>query len=118
VTTPVGWQASHGTNPTNDRRTGNRSWQLDGTASLGQSVEQLPNGSYTLSVWAKSSGAGAQLSVKNHGGADKSAAIPAATSWTRVTLGDIVVSSGKADVGVTSDGPTVKLDDFEMILTP
>jgi hypothetical protein len=118
VTTPVGWKATNGTNPTNDRRTGNHSWQLDGTASLTQSVEKLPNGTYTLSVWAKSSGAGAQLSVKNHGAAEKSVAIPAATSWTRVTLGDIAASSGKAEVGVTSNGPTVKLDDFEMILKP
>ena len=57
VTTPVGW-ATTGTNPT-DKRTGNRSWQLTGNSSLSQNIASLPNGTYTLSVWAKSSGAGA-----------------------------------------------------------
>jgi hypothetical protein len=118
VTTPVGWKATNGTNPNNDRHTGNRSWQLNGTASLSQTIDELPKGTYTLSVWAKSSGQGAQLSVKNYGGADKMAAIPAATSWMRVTLAGIEVNNGKADVGVASAGPTVKLDDFEMVLAP
>ena len=66
---------------------------------------------YTLSVWTKSSAAGATLQIKN-AGTDRSVAIPAGTAWTNVTLPGVVVTTGKAEVGVTSTGQTVKLDDF------
>ncbi len=114
VTTPVGWSATNGTNST-DARTAKWSWQLGGGASLAQSVANLPNGTYTLSIWAKSSAAGAELYVKNYGGPDMTAEIPAGTSWTNVTLSDIAVSDGQAEVGVTSSGPTVNVDDFTLI---
>ncbi|MGC4088025.1 MAG: hypothetical protein QM756_09030 [Polyangiaceae bacterium] len=110
VTTPVGWTTT-GTNPT-DKRTGNRSWQLTGKASLAQAISSLPNATYTLSVWTKSSAAGATLAVKGFGGADKTAAIPASTAWTSVSISGISVSNGQAQVSVNSSGQTVKLDDF------
>ncbi len=109
VTAPIGWSASNGAN-SKDGRTGNWSWQLTGNASLSQSVAALPNGTYTLSIWSKSSGAGAVLAVKNHGGADKTVMIPASTDWTNVTIGGIAASSGHADVSVTSSGQTVNVD--------
>ncbi len=113
VTTPVGWTATAGENST-DGRTGNWSWQLTGNASLAQTIAGLPNGTYTLSVWTKSGGAGATLAIKNYGGADKSVAIPASTSWTNVTLSGIVASAGHAELSVTSTGQTVKVDDFTL----
>jgi hypothetical protein len=113
VTTPAGWTASNGTN-SNDGRTGNWSWQLTGTATLSQTVAALPNGTYTLSVWTKSSAAGATLSIKNSGGGDKSAAIPSSTGWTNVTITGIAATSGHADVAVTASGQTVKVDDFAL----
>lgn len=113
VTTPVGWKTTSGANA-KDARTGNWSWQLNGNASLSQSVVELPNGTYTLSVWTKSSAAGAELYVSG-GGTDKKVAIPAGTSWSNVSLKDIAVTGGKVDVGVTSSGQTVKVDDFTLV---
>ena len=114
VTAPVGWTATNGAN-SHDDRTGNWSWQLTTTGTLAQSVATLPNGNYALSLWTKSSGTGAQLVVKNYGGPDRTAAIPAGTSWVKVTLDKIAVSSGRAEVGVTSGGRTVTVDDFTLI---
>jgi hypothetical protein len=110
VTKPVGWTTT-GTNP-RDPHTGNRSFRLTGSASLTQAIPSLPNASYTLSVWSKSSGAGATLVIKGYGGADRSVAIPDGTSWTNVKLSDIAVTSGRAEVVVTSAGQTVNVDDF------
>ncbi|WP_433934199.1 family 43 glycosylhydrolase [Sorangium cellulosum] len=114
VSTPVGWSASNGSN-SQDGHTGRWSWQLNGTASLSQSVADLPNGTYTLEVWAKSNGAGAELYIQNYGGPGKIAPIPESTSWSRVTIGDIAVSDGRAELGVKSSGQTVKVDDFTLI---
>ena len=114
VTVPVGWQASNGAN-SKDGRTGNWSWQLTGNAALSQAVMSLPNGSYKLSVWAKSAAAGATLYVKNHGPAMVSQPIPASTSWSAVTLDGIAVTSGQAELGVTSSGQTLSLDDFSLV---
>jgi hypothetical protein len=114
VTTPVGWTATSGANAKGGR-TANWSWQLNGTASLRQTIESLPNGKYTLTVWTKSSATGAQVLVQNHGGAQMSAAIPAGTNWTSVALTGIAVTAGKADVSVTSSGQTVNVDDFTLI---
>lgn len=111
VTTPVGWSAKSGAN-SKDGRTGNWSWQLTGDGSVSRSVEELPNGSYTLSVWSKSGGSGALLTIKNYGGTDKSVPIPASSSWTNVTITGISASSGHADVSVTGGGQTVTVDDF------
>lgn len=113
VTTPVGGKVSNGANA-KDARTGNWSWQINGNGSLSQGVVDLPNGTYSLSVWTKSSAAGAELYIGG-GGADKKVAIPAGTSWSNVTLKDIAVTAGKAEVGVTSSGQTVKVDDFALV---
>lgn len=69
----------------NDSRTGRWSWQLDGNGSLAQTV------------------------------ADQSTAIPAGTTWAKVTLSGIAVSDGRAEVGIAGGGQTVKADDFTLI---
>ncbi len=115
VSTPVGWSASSGTN-SKDGRTGRWSWQLNGTAGLSQTIEELPNGTYTLAVWTKSGSAGAELYVQDHGGAIQTASIPASSSWAQVTLSGVTVTEGQAKVGVKSSGQTVKVDDFTLIL--
>jgi len=113
VTTPIGWTTSGGVNAT-DRRNGRWSWQLTGNGSVVQTITNLPNGTYTLSVWARSSGAGAQSRVKKLGGAEQTGAIPANNNWTNVTLEGLVVSDGQAEVSVTSSGQTVQVDDFTL----
>jgi hypothetical protein len=115
VTNAVGWKATSGANA-KDSRTGNWSWQINGNGSLSQGVADLPDGTYTLAVWAKSSGAGAELYVS--GGADKKVAIPAGMSWSQVMLKDIAITGGKAELGVTSGGQTVKVNDFTLVGAP
>lgn len=114
VTTPVGWKATSSANA-KGARNGNWAWQLTGNGTVSQSVAELPNGTYTLSVWAKSSAAGATLYVKNQGGAMASTAITAGNDWHEVKLTGVMVTSGAAELGVTSSGQTVTLDDFSLV---
>jgi hypothetical protein len=114
VTKPVGWQATGGGN-VEDGYTGRWSWQLTGSASLAQDIPALPNGTYALSVWVKSSAAGANLYITDQGGTMMSAPVPAADTWTEVKVGGIAVTSGKAEIGVTSSSATVKVDDFMLV---
>ena len=110
VTQPAGWTASNGSNVTGGH-TGNWSWQLTGTASLDQAIT-LPNGTYTLSAWVKSSATGSQLYARGFGGTDKTAAMAASSGWTSVNITGIAVSNGKCVVGITTSGQTVTVDDF------
>jgi hypothetical protein len=75
-------------------------------------VSTLPNGTYTLSAWVKSSALGAQLYAKGFGGTQKTSAIPSAAAWTNVNIPGITVSSGTIELGVTGAGQTVTVDDF------
>jgi hypothetical protein len=104
----AGWTASGGSNASS-AHSGRWSWQLSG--SLEQKLSDLPNGTYTLSVWAKS--ASGTLYAKGCGGADKSTALPAGTGWTKVSLADIAVSSGTCTIGISSGSGNV--DDFLLV---
>jgi hypothetical protein len=114
VTQPVGWQATNGAN-SKGGRTGNWSWQLTGNATLSQAVASLPSGSYTLSVWAKSSAAGATLYMDKQGAPRASKPIPASTGWSEVKLEGVAVTSGQAELGVTSSGQALSVDDFSLV---
>lgn len=113
VTTPVGWHATGGAN-SKDGRTGNWAWALGSNATLSQVITELPNGKYRLSVWGKSGGAGAQLYAKG-AAASLSRPIPASNAWTEVTLNGVVVSGGQVEIGVSSGGQTLTLDDFTLV---
>jgi hypothetical protein len=63
VNTPVGWSASSSSN-VEDGYSGRWSFQLNGSANLSQGIADLPNGTYTFTVWARSDGAGAELYVQ------------------------------------------------------
>ena len=109
VTQPAGWTTTSGTNAKGGH-TGNWAWQVSG--SLDQQIASLPSGTYTLSAWVKSSGTGGQLYAKGFGGTDKTTAIGSGTSWTNLSITGIAVSNGTCDVGVSSTGATVTVDDF------
>jgi hypothetical protein len=111
VTQPAGWTTTSGTNATGGH-SGRWAWQVSG--SLDQAVANLPTGTYTLSAWVKSSGAGGQLYAKGFGGTDKTLAIASATAWTNVSIAGIAVSNGTCDVGITSTLATVTVDDFAL----
>ncbi len=81
----------------------------------------LPNGTYTLKTWVKSSGGQsvAKIYVHGYGGAEIAYSINTAIDhWTEITFPHIVVSNGSAQVGVYSEGKAndwLKVDDFSLI---
>jgi hypothetical protein len=110
VTTPIGWKATSGAND-KDARTGNWSWKVGPSGSLSQTLTELPNGTYTLSVWAKSSAAGATVTAQG-----QSKPIPAGNSWTEVKLSGAKVTNRTAEIGVASASATVTVDDFSLVV--
>jgi hypothetical protein len=111
MTQPAGWTTSNGTN-VQTGHTGRWSWQLTGTSSLSQAIADLPNETYTLSVWVRASAAGAQLYARGFGGTDRTTSVASATSWTNLTLPGIQVSNSRCELGVTTSGQTLTVDDF------
>lgn len=91
------------------------------SASRYQNLSNLPNGTYTLKVWVQSSGgqSTAQVFVKNYGGTEKDYAINSAIgSWTQITIPNIAVTNGSAQIGVYSVANAnnwVKVDDWTLI---
>jgi hypothetical protein len=133
MTQPAGWTTSttlSGVTPftnVSPGRTGRWSWQLSHTASYDATIEQsvagLPNGTYSLSVWVKSSGGQsvAQIYAKGFGGSQIAHAVNSAiTSFTQVTIPGIAVSNGSCQIGVTttaSANQSVTVDDFALVRT-
>ncbi|HEY4187510.1 MAG TPA: family 43 glycosylhydrolase [Polyangia bacterium] len=132
MTQPAGWTTTttSGSTPftnVSGGRTGNWSWQLAATgayqATLSQTVAGLPAGTYTLSVWAKSTGGqtSAQLFARGCGGAEQDAALTKAmTSFTQVSIAGIAVTGGQCQIGVATTAganQSVTLDDFSFVRT-
>ncbi|NUS15838.1 MAG: family 43 glycosylhydrolase [Streptomyces sp.] len=92
------------------------------TASMYQNIS-LPNGTYTLSAWVKSSGGqrAANIFAKNYGGSETDASVNQSIgSWKQVSIPGITVTSGSIQVGVSSDanaGNWVNVDDFSLVQT-
>ncbi len=123
--TLAGWKNSgNGNGNAKGARTGNfcaQHWSdRDFKGTLSQNVT-LPNGTYTLKAYAKSSGSINQsyVYVKGYGGSDKQANIKdAGNNWKEVTIKDIQVTNGKCEVGFYTDAKAnawVKVDDFSLI---
>ena len=134
MTQPAGWTTSTtsggGLAPytnVSGGHTGNWSWQLADTAgyqaTLNQAVANLPNGTYALSVWAKSTGGQttANLYAKGYGGSEKDASLTKAmTGFTQVSITGIAVTNGTCQIGVTTTAAanqSVTLDDFTFVRT-
>ncbi|MBC3920388.1 family 43 glycosylhydrolase [Undibacterium sp. CY18W] len=90
------------------------------SASMYQNVT-LPNGTYTLKAWVRSSGGQsiARIYVKNFGSAEIDYSINTSiANWTQISIPNIVVSNGTAQVGVYSVANAnnwVRVDDFTLI---
>ena len=123
--TLAGWKNSgDGNGNAKGARTGNfcaQHWSdRNFKGTLSQNVT-LPNGTYTLKAYAKSSGSINQsyVYVKGYGGSDKQANIKdAGNNWKEVTIKDIQVTNGKCEVGFYTDAKAnawVKVDDFSLI---
>ena len=86
-----------------------------------QTVTGLPNGTYQLNAWVKSSGgqSQAQMRAQNFGGVLRSTAIATApSSWVQVSISGIVVSNGQCEVGFYSQAPGgqwLYFDDVELV---
>ncbi len=123
MTQPAGWTTTGTNSNVTGGHTGRWSWQLTGQANLEQKVAALPNGTYTLSAWTKSSAGQplAQIGVSNFGGTAKTASVASAlTAWTQQTITGIAVSNGQCQVDVTATGgatQTVTVDDFSLVRT-
>jgi hypothetical protein len=132
MTQPAGWTTSTTTGGTpysnvSGGHTGNWSWQLTDTAAyqatLNQAMKNLPNGTYTLSVWAKSTGGQttANLYAKGYGGSEKDASLSKAmTGFTQVSITGIAVTNGTCQIGATTTAAanqSVTLDDFAFVRT-
>lgn len=77
-------------------------------ATTYQDVTDIPNGTYTLKAWVKSSGGQNTCNVfaKAFGGLEKDYAINSSMdNFTEITIPDINVTNGKCQVGVYSDAP-------------
>jgi len=133
MTQPAGWTTStttSGATPytnVSGGHTGNWAWQLGAATSyqakLSQKVTGLPAGTYTLSVWAKSTGgqSSANLYATAGGGTEQDASLAKAmTAWTPVSITGIAVTDGSCDIGVTTTAAanqSVTVDDFTLLRT-
>lgn len=86
------------------------------TVTTKQNVENIPNGTYKLTAWIKSSGGQTSplMRVLNHGGTEMSTLIPASAGWTQITIDNISVTSNKALIAFSSvalAGQWIKVDD-------
>lgn len=90
------------------------------TVTTKQNVENIPNGTYTLTAWIKSSGGQSQamMRVLNHGGLEMTYNIPASASWLKVTIDNITVTSNEALIAFTSIAQSdqwIKVDDVVFV---
>src|SRR6185437_8168856 len=92
------------------------------TASASQNIT-LPNGTYTLSAWIKSSGGqhSANLYAKNFGASELDHSINQSIgSWTQVSITGITVTNGSIQIGISANanaGNWIYADDFSLIQT-
>lgn len=103
-------------------------WSIEQSSSSAYSATRyqnisVPNGSYTLSAWVKSSGGQRKATVfaRNFGASELNSSINRSISgWTKVTVPGITVTNGSIQVGVQSDanaGNWVNADDFSLVRT-
>lgn len=109
---PAGWNTGNGADVTGTH-TGNFAWQLSSASSIDQKIAGLPNGTYTLSVWAKGTATGT-LYAKGFGGTDQSISVSGGSSFTKLSLTGIAVTNGTCEVGASTTRGTVTLDDFTL----
>jgi lysophospholipase L1-like esterase len=69
-----------------------------------QQLTGLSNGLYTVKAWVRGTG-GQWLYVKDHGGSQMQTKLPASDVYTQVTISDINVTNGQAQIGFWSEGP-------------
>jgi hypothetical protein len=90
-------------------------------ATMLQNIAHLPNATYTLTAWVKSSGGqnNATISVKNLEGPDQTVSIARPIdSWTQVVIPGIKVTRGACQIAITSDANAdnwIEVDDLSLV---
>jgi len=120
------WTSLKGASPIVNAREGRTGrWALrlahDGQ-TMGSAIQNvaLPNGTYTLRAWVKSSGGQgvAKLYALPDGGSETAHEVKAASRWTQVTLPGIAVAGGRVQVGAYSEGQEgqwLAIDDVSLV---
>lgn len=126
-TTLAGWKASGtGNSNKNSAHTGNWSAQQWSDSAYKATLSQdvtVPNGTYTLKAWVRSTGGQNQsyIYIKDYGGTDRQIPLnKKIDNWQEVALNDIKVTNGRIQVGIYSDanaGNWVFVDDFSLVAT-
>lgn len=122
----AGW-SNKGTGNGNvtDAHTGRFSMQQYSGSAFNGTMSQniaLPNGTYTLKFWAKSSGGQKECNVYAYNGSDtKTQRIEGELkNWKEFEIADIQVTNGTCEVGIYSDGNAgnwLKIDDMSLVQT-
>lgn len=75
------------------------------SVTTGQSLQHIKNGTYVASAMVRSSGGQktAEFRVSGTGGPDKMVAVPAGSTWTRVSIPDIEVKNNSATLSFRSE---------------
>jgi Cellulose binding domain/Glycosyl hydrolases family 43 len=121
-TTMAGWTSGSNVANHSGGHTGRWSMSVSSSGSIYQN-SSLPNGTYTLSAWVKSSGgqSSANLYAKNYGGSELDRSLNQSMgNWTQVSVTGITVTNGSIQVGVSTNGGSgtwVYADDFNLVRT-
>ncbi len=124
--TMAGWSDSANVSNHSGGHTGRWSMQESSSSAYSASISQnisLPNGTYTLSAWVKSSGGqkSANLFAKSYGASELDRSINQSIgSWTQVRITGITVTNGSVQIGISSNanaGNWVYADDFGLVQT-
>ena len=80
----------------------------------------LPNGTYTLRAWTKSSGSQTQcqLYASGFGASEITGTLPASLNWVQMQVPGIAVTNGQCEIGLRSNahaGEWANLDDVELV---
>jgi len=84
-----------------------------------QLLNYIPNGTYRLTARVKKTPGmvSARMRALNTGVAEKYVDIPTSTEWMKIDLDNIIVTSNKAVIGFSINGPdgeTLKVDDIQL----
>lgn len=130
VSVPTGWNACDNVdgeangNASGRQSAGNFVWQQsadeDYTARLTQTIDELPDGTYTLKAWVKSGGGQniCRLYTKSGGAEYVRSLKEPIGEWTEVVIRDIEVTDGKCEIGLYSDAHAddwVQIDNLSLV---
>ncbi|ULO09799.1 Ig-like domain-containing protein [Paenibacillus sp. 19GGS1-52] len=109
---------------TTDKHGGAAAAVLSANSSLSQTIGNIPQGSYTLSVWIKgtTSGNTAALTATETGGPDSRALIDThinASEWRQIAIRNVLVYNGQVKITITSGAgaaTNLLVDDVQLAL--